>query len=51
MAKGMKGGLNSSKPLKIMKGGGSASKTLGGSKKQMPAFGAKGVKAGAGNRF
>ncbi len=49
--KGSKGGLGSSKPLKIQKGGGSGSKTLGGSKKQMPAFGAKGVKAGSGNRF
>ena len=42
---------NSMKPLKITKGGGSGTKTLGGAKKPMPAFGAKGVKAGAGNRF
>ena len=50
MAKGMKG-AGSSKPLKIQKGGGTGSKTLGASKKSMPAFGAKNVKAGTGNRF
>lgn len=49
--KGMKGGLGSSKPLKVVRGGGSATKTLGATKKPMPAFSAKGAKVGAGNRF
>lgn len=40
-----------SQPIKITKGGGSGSKTLGGTKKAPAAFSAKGVKAGPGNRF
>jgi hypothetical protein len=45
------GAAHSSKPIKITKGGGVGTKTLGSTKKKPAAFSAKGVSAGAGNRF
>lgn len=41
----------STKPLKVQSGGGKGTNTLGGHKKPMAGFSAKGAKAGAGNRF
>lgn len=51
MATKMMGKGTGTQPLKIQKGGGSGTKTLGGVKKAPAGFSAKGVKAGAGNRF
>jgi hypothetical protein len=45
------GPMTGTKPIKITKGGGVGTKTLGSTKKKPAAFSAKGVSAGAGNRF